>query len=48
VRRPASLVRPTGAVLTEYLKRHMQELFGVGLYTEMLALMDRPEAPPTA
>ena len=42
--KPASLVRATRAVLTEHLKRHMQELLGFGLYAEMLALMDRPDA----
>ena len=41
-RKPASLVRATRAVLTEHIKRHMQDLLGFGLYAEMLALMDRP------
>ena len=41
-KRPASLVRATRAVLTEHIKRHMQDLLGFGLYAEMLALMDRP------
>ena len=43
-RRPTSLVRATRAVLTEHIKRHMQDLLGFGLYAEMLALMDRPDA----
>ena len=43
-KRPASLVRATRAVLTEHIKRHMQDLLGFGLYAEMLALMDRPSA----
>jgi enoyl-CoA hydratase/carnithine racemase len=43
-KRPKSLVRATRAVLTEHLKRHMQDLLGFGLYAEMLALMDRPSA----
>lgn len=42
--RPKSLVRLTRAVLTEHIKRHMQEYLGFGLYAEMLALMDRPVA----
>ena len=42
--KPASLVRATRAVLTEHIKRHMQDLLGFGLYAEMLALMDRPSA----
>ena len=43
-KKPTSLVRATRAVLTEHIKRHMQELLGFGLYAEMLALMDRPDA----
>jgi enoyl-CoA hydratase/carnithine racemase len=43
-KKPKSLVRMTRAVLTEQLKRHMQEYLGFGLYVEMLALMDRPGA----
>jgi enoyl-CoA hydratase/carnithine racemase len=42
--RPRSLLRLTRAVLTEHIKRHMQEYLGFGLYAEMLALMDRPVA----
>jgi len=37
-RRPSSLVRLTRAVLTEHLKRHMQDLLGFGLYVEILGL----------
>jgi enoyl-CoA hydratase/carnithine racemase len=43
-RKPKSLVRATRMVLTEHLKRHMQDYLGLGLYAEMLALMDRPDA----
>lgn len=43
-KKPTSLVRATRAVLTEHIKRHMQDLLGFGLYVEMLALMDRPSA----
>jgi enoyl-CoA hydratase/carnithine racemase len=43
-RRPKSLVRATRSVLTEHIKRHTQDLLGFGLYAEMLALMDRPQA----
>ena len=41
-KKPKSLVRATRAVLTAHLKRHMQDYLGLGLYAEMLALMDRP------
>lgn len=37
-KRPASLVRHTRAVLTEELKRRIQDLLGFGLYAEMMAL----------
>lgn len=37
-RRPASLVRRTRALLNEPIKRQMQELLGMGLQVEMLAL----------
>jgi enoyl-CoA hydratase/carnithine racemase len=43
-RRPKSLLRLSRAVLTEQIKRHMQDYLGFGLYVEMLALMDRPGA----
>lgn len=43
-RRPEVLVRHTRAVLTEPIKRRLQEELGYGLYNECLALMDRPEA----
>ena len=42
--RPKSLLRLSRAVLTEHIKRHMQDYLGFGLYVEMLALMDRPDA----
>jgi enoyl-CoA hydratase/carnithine racemase len=40
---PEVLVRHTRAVLTEPIKRRLQEELGYGLYNECLALMDRPE-----
>ncbi|MSP67754.1 MAG: enoyl-CoA hydratase/isomerase family protein [Alphaproteobacteria bacterium] len=43
--RPRSLLRFTRAVLTEHLKRHMNEYLGFGLHAEMLAILDRPDAP---
>jgi enoyl-CoA hydratase/carnithine racemase len=43
-KQPKSLLRLSRAVLTEQIKRHMQEYLGFGLYVEMLALMDRPGA----
>jgi len=43
-KRPKSLLRLSRAVLTEHIKRHMQDYLGFGLYVEMLALMDRPGA----
>jgi enoyl-CoA hydratase/carnithine racemase len=43
-KQPKSLLRLSRAVLTEHIKRHMQEYLGFGLYVEMLALMDRPGA----
>jgi enoyl-CoA hydratase/carnithine racemase len=43
-KRPKSLLRLSRAVLTEHIKRHMQDYLGFGLYVEMLALMDRPSA----
>jgi enoyl-CoA hydratase/carnithine racemase len=42
--RPEVLVRHTRALLTEPIKRRMQEELGFGLYNECLALMDRPDA----
>src|SRR5262249_11863999 len=44
-KRPKSLLRLWRAVLTEHIKRNMQDYLGFGLYVEMLALMDRPGAP---
>lgn len=43
-RKPEVLVRHTRAVLTEPIKRRLQEELGFGLYNECLALMDRPDA----
>jgi len=42
--KPEVLVRHTRAVLTEPIKRRLQEELGYGLYNECLALMDRPDA----
>jgi len=42
--RPKSLLRLSRAVLTERIKRHMQDYLSFGLHVEMLALMDRPDA----
>jgi enoyl-CoA hydratase/carnithine racemase len=41
--RPLSLIRFSRTVLVEELRRKMQEMLSVGLYAEMLALVDRPE-----
>jgi enoyl-CoA hydratase/carnithine racemase len=41
--KPEVLVRHTRAVLTEPIKRRLQEQLGYGLYNECLALMDRPD-----
>src|SRR3954467_11581529 len=45
-RRPLLLLRYTRLLLTEYLRRQMQDLLGYGLGMEMLALIEKPEAPP--
>jgi enoyl-CoA hydratase/carnithine racemase len=45
-RRPTLLLRYTRLLLTEYLRRQMQDLLGYGLGMEMLALIEKPEAPP--
>ena len=42
--KPEVLVRHTRLLLTEPIKRRMQEELGFGLYNECLALMDRPDA----
>lgn len=41
--RPEVLVRHTRAILTEQIKRNLQEYLPLGLYNECLGLMDRPE-----
>jgi enoyl-CoA hydratase/carnithine racemase len=38
--KPEVLVRHTRAVLTEHIKRRLQEELGYGLYNECLAMMD--------
>lgn len=42
--RPKSLLRLSKSVITEHLKRHMQEYITFGLYAEMIDLLSRPEA----
>ncbi len=44
-RRPTLLLRYTRLLLTEYLRRQMQDLLGYGLGMEMLALIEKPETP---
>lgn len=43
-RKPPMLGRFTRVVLTEHIKRHMQDLVSLGLYVEALGLMEKPEA----
>ncbi len=43
--KPTLLLRYTRLMLTEYLKKHMQDLLGYGLAMEGLALMEQPEQP---
>ena len=45
-RRPTLLLRYTRLLLTQALRRHMHDLLGYGLGMEMLALGEKPEAPP--
>jgi enoyl-CoA hydratase/carnithine racemase len=42
--KPPMLGRFTRVVLTEYMKRQMQDLVSLGLYVEGLGLMEKPEA----
>jgi enoyl-CoA hydratase/carnithine racemase len=42
-KKPISLLRLTRAVLTEAIKRQMQEYLGFGLHAEMLAIMDKAD-----
>ncbi len=44
-KRPTLLLRYTRLLLTETLRRHMHDLLGYGLGMEMLALIEKPEAP---
>jgi enoyl-CoA hydratase/carnithine racemase len=44
-KRPTLLLRYTRLLLTEYLRRQMHDLLGYGLGMEMLALLEKPEAP---
>jgi hypothetical protein len=39
------LLRYTRLLLTEALRRQMHDLLGYGLGMEMLALIEKPEAP---
>ena len=45
-KKPTLLPRYTRLLLTEYLRRQMHDLLGYGLGMEMLALIEKPEAPP--
>jgi enoyl-CoA hydratase/carnithine racemase len=45
-KRPTLLLRYTRLLLTEALRRQMHDLLGYGLGMEMLALIEKPEAPP--
>jgi len=45
-KRPTLLLRYTRLLFTEYLRRQMHELLGYGLGMELLALGEKPEAPP--
>ncbi len=42
-RKPKSLLRATRIVLTEKLKREVQDMLSFGLHAELLALQDRPD-----
>jgi len=44
-KKPTLLLRYTRLLLTEYLRRQMHDLLGYGLGMEMLALIEKPEAP---
>ena len=44
-KRPTLLLRYTRLLLTEALRRQMHDLLGYGLGMEMLALIEKPEAP---
>jgi enoyl-CoA hydratase/carnithine racemase len=43
--KPTLLLRYTRLMLTDYLKKQMQDLLGYGLAMEGLALMEQPEQP---
>ena len=43
--KPTLLLRYTRLMLTEYLKKQVQDLLGYGLAMEGLALMERPDQP---
>jgi len=45
-KKPTLALRYTRLLLTEYLRRQMHDLLGYGLGMEMLALLEKPEAPP--
>jgi enoyl-CoA hydratase/carnithine racemase len=44
-KKPTLALRYTRLLLTEYLRRQMHDLLGYGLGMEMLALIEKPEAP---
>jgi len=43
-KKPTLALRYTRLLLTEYLRRQMQDLLGYGLGMELLALIEKPEA----
>jgi enoyl-CoA hydratase/carnithine racemase len=45
-KKPTLALRYTRLLLTEYLRRQVHDLLGYGLGMEMLALLEKPEAPP--
>ena len=45
-KKPTLALRYTRLLLTEYLRRQMQDLLGYGLGMELLALLEKPEAQP--
>ena len=44
-KKPTLTLRYTRLLLTEYLRRQMHDLLGYGLGMELLALIEKPEAP---
>ena len=44
-KKPTLALRYTRLMITEHLRRHMQDLLGYGLGMELLALLEKPETP---